>query len=57
MRKDVMTTGAEMLEAAGVKDVTTFDDYEEGVVGAEPGLCIHEMGGAGGVRRTARARR
>ena len=46
MRKDVMVTGAEMLEAAGVQGVETFDDYEEGVIGAEPGLCIHEMGTA-----------
>jgi choline dehydrogenase-like flavoprotein len=26
--------------------VRTFDNYEEGQYGAEPGLCIHEMGTA-----------
>lgn len=46
MRKDVRVTGAEMLEAAGAKDVRTFDNYAYGEVGAEPGLCIHEMGTA-----------
>ena len=46
MRKDVMTTGAEMLEAAGAKNISTFDNYEQGEIGAEPGLCIHEMGTA-----------
>ena len=40
MRKDMTTAGAEMLEAAGLKDVKTFDD------GGNPGLGIHEMGTA-----------
>jgi len=40
MRKDMMNSAAEMLEAAGVKDVTPFDR------GSYPGLCIHEMGTA-----------
>jgi glucoside 3-dehydrogenase (cytochrome c) catalytic subunit len=40
MRKDMMTAAAEMLEAAGLKNVATFDD------GSAPGLCIHEMGTA-----------
>jgi choline dehydrogenase-like flavoprotein len=35
-----------MLEAAGCKNVTTFDNYKEGKLGAEPGLGIHEMGTA-----------
>ena len=40
MRKDMMNSAAEMLEAAGLRDVTPFDD------GSAPGLCIHEMGTA-----------
>ena len=40
MRKDMMASAVEMLEAAGLKDVTPFDD------GSAPGLCIHEMGTA-----------
>jgi choline dehydrogenase-like flavoprotein len=40
MRKDMMNDAAEMLEAAGVKNVHTYDN-----VGA-PGLGIHEMGTA-----------
>jgi len=35
-----------MLEAAGVKDVRSYDAYQEGGLGAEPGLGIHEMGTA-----------
>jgi choline dehydrogenase-like flavoprotein len=40
MRKDMMNSAAEMLEAAGLKNVTPFDE------GSAPGLCIHEMGTA-----------
>jgi choline dehydrogenase-like flavoprotein len=40
MRKDMMNSAAEMLEAADLKNVTPFDD------GSAPGLCIHEMGTA-----------
>jgi choline dehydrogenase-like flavoprotein len=40
MRKDMKASAVEMLEAAGLKDVTPFDD------GSAPGLCIHEMGTA-----------
>ena len=40
MRKDMKASAVEMLEAAGLKDVTPFDD------GSSPGLCIHEMGTA-----------
>ncbi len=40
MRKDMTADMAEMLEAAGVKDVTTFDG------GYFPGMGIHEMGTA-----------
>jgi choline dehydrogenase-like flavoprotein len=46
MRKDMAASAAEMLEAAGCKNVTTFDNYKEGGLGAEPGLGIHEMGTA-----------
>ncbi|HYM42905.1 MAG TPA: GMC family oxidoreductase [Steroidobacteraceae bacterium] len=38
--KDMQVTAAECLEAAGARDIRTFDeDYA-------PGLCIHEMGTA-----------
>jgi choline dehydrogenase-like flavoprotein len=40
MRKDMANDAAEMLEAAGLKNVTTYDK----TVG--PGLGIHEMGTA-----------
>lgn len=40
MRKDMAQSAAEMLEAAGFKDVETYDR------GANPGLGIHEMGTA-----------
>jgi choline dehydrogenase-like flavoprotein len=38
--KDIQVTGAEMLEAAGAKDISTYDSE------LAPGLCIHEMGTA-----------
>lgn len=40
MRKEMMSAAAEMLEAAGLKDVSTYDS------GCNPGLGIHEMGTA-----------
>jgi len=40
MRKDIQVAGAEMLEAAGFKDVGTYDN------GPNMGLGIHEMGTA-----------
>ena len=40
MRKDMMADMAEMLTAAGVKNVTTYDG------GYTPGMGIHEMGTA-----------
>ena len=40
MRKDMMADAAEMLEAAGAKDVETNDR------GSFPGMAIHEMGTA-----------
>jgi choline dehydrogenase-like flavoprotein len=46
MRKDMKTSAAEMLTAAGCKDVRTYDNHKEGQLGAEPGLAIHEMGTA-----------
>jgi choline dehydrogenase-like flavoprotein len=36
----MQVTAAEVLEAAGAKDIETFDDANP------PGLCIHEMGTA-----------
>jgi len=38
--KDIQVTAAEILEAAGAKDIETFNDE------LSPGLCIHEMGTA-----------
>src|SRR5690606_7979224 len=40
MRKDMMEDGKEMLEAAGIKDVSTYDS------GYAMGMGIHEMGTA-----------
>jgi len=40
MRQDMMDSAAEMLEAAGFRNVETFD------AGSYPGLGIHEMGTA-----------
>ena len=40
MVKDMLATGAEMLEAAGFKNVSTYDTHEP------PGRGIHEMGTA-----------
>jgi len=38
--EDMQVTAAEILEAAGARDIQTFNDE------LEPGLCIHEMGTA-----------
>ncbi|HEX7918924.1 MAG TPA: GMC family oxidoreductase, partial [Gemmatimonadales bacterium] len=38
--KDIQVTAAEMLEAAGATDISTYNDH------LAPGLCIHEMGTA-----------
>jgi choline dehydrogenase-like flavoprotein len=47
MRKDIAAAAAEMLEAAGCRNVSTYDNYKgDGKIGAEPGLGIHEMGTA-----------
>ena len=46
MRKDMKQSAAEMLDAAGAKNIQMFDHYTEGGLGAEPGLGIHEMGTA-----------
>lgn len=40
MRKDMAVSAAEMLEAAGFKNIRTYD------AGSNPGLGIHEMGTA-----------
>lgn len=40
MRKDMMNDAAEMLEAAGMKNVQAYDN------GSYPGMAIHEMGTA-----------
>lgn len=42
MRKDAMHAAAEMLEAAGLKNIGMYDDLK----GNPPGHCIHEMGTA-----------
>ncbi len=42
MRKDMAQSAAEMLEAAGAKNIQVYDAIEY----AHPGLCIHEMGTA-----------
>jgi len=49
MRQDMMDAAAEMLEAAGFRDVQTYD------AGSWPGLGIHEMGTArmGADRKTS----
>ena len=46
MRKDAVAQAAAMLEAAGCRGITTHDNHKAGEYGAEPGLCIHEMGTA-----------
>ena len=46
MRKDMKEQAGEMLEAAGVRNVNTWDANTPGALGAEPGLGIHEMGTA-----------
>ena len=38
--KDIQVTAAEMLEAAGATNISTYDSK------LAPGLCIHEMGTA-----------
>ncbi|WP_219222445.1 GMC oxidoreductase [Pedobacter antarcticus] len=40
MRKDMMNDAAEMLEAAGMKNIKTYDN------GSTPGMAIHECGTA-----------
>jgi choline dehydrogenase-like flavoprotein len=40
MRKDMKNSAAEMLEAAGAKNIKTYDNKPA------PGFCIHEMGTA-----------
>ena len=46
MRRDMKEQAGEMLEAAGVRNVDSWDAYQPGQLGAEPGLGIHEMGTA-----------
>lgn len=46
MRRDARAQMAEMLERAGCRNVRSHDGLEDGDYGAEPGLCIHEMGTA-----------
>ncbi len=46
MRKDAAKQAAAMLDAAGCRHVSTHDNHKPGEYGAEPGLCIHEMGTA-----------
>lgn len=40
MRKDMMNSAAEMLDKAGLKNISTYDSAPA------PGFCIHEMGTA-----------
>lgn len=44
MREDMRAQAIEMLEAAGCRNVTSWDGNQDGGLGAEPGLGIHEMG-------------
>ncbi len=46
MRRDMAAAAAEMLEAGGCRNVKTNDEMQPDGYGAEPGLGIHEMGGA-----------
>ena len=46
MRKDMAESAGEMLEAAGFKNVSTYDSHVPDGIGAEIGLGIHEMGTA-----------
>ena len=46
MRPDMGEAAAEMLDAAGAKNIRIFNNYTEDGLGAEPGLGIHEMGTA-----------
>jgi len=46
MRRDMIQSAVDMLEAAGAKHITPFDRYVPDQLGAEPGLGIHEMGTA-----------
>jgi choline dehydrogenase-like flavoprotein len=46
MREDMQAQAKEMLEAAGCTNVTSYDRYNPGELGAEPGFGIHEMGTA-----------
>ena len=40
MRKDMIASAIEMLDAAGIKNIKTWNDD------LAPGFCIHEMGTA-----------
>jgi len=40
MRKDMMNSAAEILDKAGLKNISTYDSAPA------PGFCIHEMGTA-----------
>ena len=48
MRKDILVAGAEIFEAAGFKDVKTWENgyNKDGSLGYGVGLGIHEMGTA-----------
>ena len=46
MRRDIAESAAEILDAAGAKDIALYDLHQAGGLGAEPGLGIHEMGTA-----------
>lgn len=46
MRRDMMQSAVDMLEAAGAINIIPYDNYVADGLGAEPGLGIHEMGTA-----------
>ncbi len=46
MRKDIAEQAAAMMEAAGCRNVVSYDELREDGYGAEPGLGIYEMGTA-----------
>ena len=46
MRKDMAQSAADMLDAAGARNIEIYDMHAPESLGAEPGLGIHEMGTA-----------
>ena len=46
MRTDMVQSAVDILDAAGCTNIVPRDHYQDGALGAEPGLGIHEMGTA-----------